>query len=60
MATLPAVDGSAKHSTSIRLDTQTRARLEAIAQRDDRSLAYVIKKAIAEYLERQERKEKLL
>lgn len=54
------MDGSAKHSTSIRLDSQTRARLEAIAQRDDRSLAYVIKKAIAEYLERQERKEEHL
>ena len=44
------------HSTSIRLDAETRDRLQAIADRDDRSLAYVIKKAIAEYLERQERK----
>ena len=32
-------------------------RLAAIARRDDRSLAYVIKKAIAEYLGRVERKE---
>lgn len=47
----------AKHSTSIRLDADTRARLDAVAHRDDRSLAYVIKKAITEYLEREERKE---
>ena len=45
------------HSTSIRLDEQTRARLQAIASRDERSLAYVIKKAIAEYLDRHERKD---
>jgi predicted transcriptional regulator len=45
------------YSTSIRLDAQTRARLQVIATRDDRSLAYVIKKAIAEYLDRQEQKE---
>ena len=44
------------HSTSIRLDAETRDRLRAIADRDDRSLAYVIKKAIAEYLAREERK----
>lgn len=50
-------DRTAPHSTSIRLESQTRARLEAIAQRDDRSLAYVIKKAIAEYLDREERKD---
>jgi len=52
------VNQPALHSTSIRLDQQTRARLQAIAKRDDRSLAYVIKKAIAEYLERDERKDK--
>ncbi len=51
------MDSAAQHSTSIRLDQQTRARLQAIAKRDDRSLAYVIKKAIAEYLDREERKE---
>lgn len=51
------MDGTAPYSTSIRLDTDMRARLQAIARRDDRSLAYVIKKAIAEYLEREERKE---
>ena len=45
------------HSTSIRLDAETRDRLQAIARRDDRSLAYVIKKAIAEYLARHEQKE---
>ena len=45
------------HSTSVRLDEPTRARLQAIADRDDRSLAYVIKKAIAEYLDREEQKE---
>lgn len=48
---------SATHSTSVRLDADTRARLDVIARRDDRSLAYVIKKAITEYLEREERKE---
>lgn len=51
------MDSTTPYSTSIRLDTGTRARLRAIAKRDDRSLAYVIKKAIAEYLEREERKE---
>jgi predicted transcriptional regulator len=45
------------HSTSVRLDAQTRARLQRIANQDDRSLAYVIKKAIAEYLDRHEPKE---
>ena len=50
----------AKQTTSIRLDPQTRARLQAVAKRDDRSLAYVIKKAIAEYLEREEGKEQRL
>ena len=45
------------HSTSIRLDAETRDRLQAIADHDDRSLAYVIKKAIAEYLARHEQKE---
>jgi hypothetical protein len=55
--TLMLVDeDTARHSTSIRLDADTRARLDAIARRDDRSLAYVIKKAITEYLEREERK----
>jgi predicted transcriptional regulator len=47
----------AMHSTSIRLDPDTRARLAAVAEREDRSLAYVIKRAIAEYLDRQEREE---
>lgn len=46
-----------QQTTSIRLDADTRARLQAIAKRDDRSLAYVIKKAIAEYLDRHEQKE---
>jgi predicted transcriptional regulator len=51
------MESASQHSTSIRLDIDTRARLQAIAVRDDRSLAYVIKKAIKEYLDREERKE---
>ncbi len=54
------MESAPQYSTSIRLDQQTRARLQVIARRDDRSLAYVIKKAIAEYLEREERKEQRL
>jgi predicted transcriptional regulator len=52
MTTLRAMERPVKHSTSVRLDDDTRARLDAIAKRDDRSLAYVIRKAIDEYIER--------
>ena len=37
---------------SLRLDADQRARLEEIATRKDRDLSYVIRKAIAEYIER--------
>lgn len=36
---------------SLRLDADQRARLEQIAQRKDRDLSYVIRKAIDEYIE---------
>jgi predicted transcriptional regulator len=37
---------------SLRLDTDQRAKLEQIAQRKDRDLSYVIRKAIDEYIDR--------
>jgi predicted transcriptional regulator len=37
---------------SLRLDSQRRSKLQAIAQKQDRDLAYVIRKAIDEYIER--------
>ncbi|HUC59280.1 MAG TPA: ribbon-helix-helix protein, CopG family [Streptosporangiaceae bacterium] len=37
---------------SLRLDTEQRAKLEQIAQRKDRDLSYVIRKAIDEYIKR--------
>ena len=37
---------------SLRLDIDQRAKLEQIAQRKDRDLSYVIRKAIDEYIER--------
>ncbi len=37
---------------SLRLDGDRRSRLEQIAQRKDRDLSYVIRKAIDEYIER--------
>jgi predicted transcriptional regulator len=41
-------------SYSLRLDADKRAKLEEIAQRKDRDLSYVIRKAIDEYIERHE------
>ncbi|HUD36103.1 MAG TPA: ribbon-helix-helix domain-containing protein [Streptosporangiaceae bacterium] len=37
---------------SLRLDADQRAKLEQIAQRKDRDLSYVIRKAIDEYIDR--------
>jgi predicted transcriptional regulator len=37
---------------SLRLDADQRTKLEQIAQRQDRDLSYVIRKAIDEYIER--------
>lgn len=37
---------------SLRLDADQRAKLEQIAQRKDRDVSYVIRKAIDEYIER--------
>jgi predicted transcriptional regulator len=42
----------ATQTYSLRLDTDRRGRLEEIAQRKDRDLSYVIRKAIDEYIER--------
>jgi len=35
---------------SMRLDSELREKLEKIAQRDDRDVAYIIRKAIEEYI----------
>ena len=37
---------------SLRLDPERRGKLQAIARNQDRDLAYVIRKAIDEYIER--------
>jgi predicted transcriptional regulator len=37
---------------SLRLDADQRAKLEQIAERKDRDLSYVIRKAIDEYIQR--------
>jgi len=37
---------------SLRLDADQRAKLEQIAERKDRDLSYVIRKAIDEYIDR--------
>ncbi len=39
-------------SYSLRLDAEQRSKLEEIAQRQDRDLSYVIRRAIDEYIER--------
>ena len=41
-------------SYSLRLDAEQRSKLEEIAQRQDRDLSYVIRRAIDEYIERHE------
>jgi predicted transcriptional regulator len=41
---------------SLRLDTERRSKLQRIADEQDRDLAYIIKKAIDEYIERHEEK----
>ena len=41
-------------SYSLRLDADQRSKLEEIARRKDRDLSYVIRKAIDEYIERQQ------
>ena len=43
---------AATQNYSLRLDTDRRGQLEAIARRKDRDLSYVIRKAIDEYIER--------
>jgi predicted transcriptional regulator len=37
---------------SLRLDSQRRSKLETIAKKQDRDMAYIIRKAIDEYIER--------
>jgi predicted transcriptional regulator len=37
---------------SLRLDSQRRSKLEQIAKKQDRDLAYIIRKAIDEYIQR--------
>ena len=46
-----------KHLTSIRLDPAQMAELEKIAKIQDRTTAYLIRKAVAEFIERTHRKE---
>jgi predicted transcriptional regulator len=43
---------AATQNYSLRLDDDRRAKLEQIAQRKDRDLSYMIRKAIDEYIER--------
>jgi predicted transcriptional regulator len=43
---------AATQNYSLRLDAGRRSQLEAIAQRKDRDLSYVIRKAIDEYIDR--------
>ena len=42
----------------IKLDRQTRDRLKALGQRKDRATHWIIKKAIEEYLAREEQRER--
>lgn len=42
-------------NTKVPLTPSMRSKLEAIARAEDRSLAYIIRRAISEYLERTER-----
>jgi predicted transcriptional regulator len=42
-----------KQHTAIRLDPEPLKKLEALAKLQDRSVAYLIRKAIEEFLERQ-------
>ena len=37
---------------ALRLDPDVRAKLEKIAKRDDRNVAYIIRKAIEEFIKR--------
>lgn len=37
---------------SLRLDVERRSKLQAIARKQDRDVAYIIRKAIDEYIER--------
>lgn len=37
---------------SLRLDSERRSKLQSIAQKQDRDMAYIIRKAIDEYIER--------
>lgn len=39
---------------SMRLDAERRRKLASIAQKQDRDMAYIIRKAIDEYIERHE------
>jgi predicted transcriptional regulator len=51
MATLP--------TTSLKLDVEIKARLQRLAERRRRSAHWLMREAITEYLEREERREKL-
>jgi predicted transcriptional regulator len=47
-------------TTGIKLDSETKIRLDKLASIKERKPHWLIKKAIAEYLEREEEKEKML
>ena len=51
MATLP--------TTSLKLDAEIRARLQLLAERRRRSAHWLMREAITQYLEREERREQL-
>jgi predicted transcriptional regulator len=48
----------AKKLTAVRLDEAQHARLEKIAERDERSVAFLIRRAVNEYLDRTDPKPK--
>jgi hypothetical protein len=45
-----------KRHTAIRLDADDLAKLEVIAKEQDRSVSWLIRKAVSEFLERQKKK----
>lgn len=44
-------------ATSIKLDDLTRERVKAVAKRQDRTPHWILKRAVDEYLEREEKRE---
>jgi predicted transcriptional regulator len=45
-----------KRHTAVRLDADDLAKLEVIATEQDRSVSWLIRKAVSEFLERQKKK----